>query len=323
MDLIIHHRKIITPIIEILKEVRNQSNSGYLKDIQNKNQNVLCTCPFHKEGHESKPACNVFNVLDDPEVEYGTYYCFACGSTGKLSKLVGKCFDQPEETQEEFGEEWLVENFGATFVDEIEYLPEIDLSKPKKFKLNENILYNYEYNNENALNYLINKRHLKKEVIDYFKIGFNKETNSVTFPCWDEKNDLVGIFERSIYTKHFHIPEIQPKPIYLLNEIIKQNYTLVYVVESQINCLTLWSWGIPSIALFGTGTNEQYKMLRKSGIRNFILVFDGDDAGRRGRDKFIKNMSYDKLISYINVPEGMDVNDLSYDQFISLPMYNI
>ena len=204
----------------------------------------------------------------------------------------------------------------------MEYLPEIELKKEQLF-LNEDVLNNFQYDNPEALRYLIDKRHLSKEVIDYFRIGFNKATSSVTFPCWNSKNKLVGIFERNIYNKHFHIPEITPKPIYLLNEAINNSFTTVYVVESQINALTLYSWGIPAIALFGTGSSEQYKMLRKSGIRVFVLAFDGDEAGRRGREKFIKNMSYDCMLSYIDMPEGKDVNDLSYEQFMALPMYNI
>ena len=34
-------------------------------------------------------------------------------------------------------------------------------------------------------------------------------------------------------------------------------------------------------------------------------------------------MSYDCMLGYIDMPEGKDVNDLSYEQFMALPMYNI
>ena len=322
MDLVINHRNIITPIKTILETIRYETGNKYFKDIQEKSGNVMCTCPFHKDGQESKPACNIVSDRASEYDVYGTFNCFACKEKGQLPKLVGRCFCEDEEDFVKFGEQWLVERFGNVFVDEVEFLPEIQL-ETKKLYINEDVLNNFEYDNEDALNYLMNKRHISKDVIDYFKIGFNKTTGSITFPCWNEKNKLVGIFERSIYSKHFHIPEITPKPIYLLNEAVKNNFTTVYVVESQINALTLYSWGIPAIALFGTGSSEQYKILRKSGIRTFILAFDGDEAGRRGREKFIKNMSYDCMISYIDLPEGKDVNDLSYQYFISLPMYNL
>lgn len=322
MDLILNHRNINTPIKTILMTVKSEIKGSYLKDIIDKGDNILCTCPFHKEGLERTPACNVLNTKSIAEVEYGTYYCFACKAAGPLSKLIGKCFDQDEIEQQSFGEQWLLERFGNVFIQEQEYLPEIELNKSST-NLLENTLENYVYDDPRAIRYLTEKRRISPEVIQYFRIGFNKKTDSITFPCWNEKNKLVGVFERNIYTKHFHIPEISPKPVYLLNEIIKNNYTTVYVVESQINALTLWSWGIPAVALFGTGSKEQYEILHRSGIRNFILAFDGDEAGRRGRDKFIKNMSYDTLVSYIDLPEGKDVNDLTYQEFINLPQFNI
>lgn len=322
MNLIINHRNIVTPIKTILETIRHETNGKYFKDIYEKGDNVLCTCPFHSSGQERKPACNIVSNRASEYDVYGTFNCFACKEKGQLPRLVGRCFCEDDEDFAAFGEQWLTERFGNVYVDEIDFLPEIQLEN-KKLYLSEAVLKNYQYDNKDALDYLMNKRRISKDVIDYFKVGFNPVTNSITFPCWDEKSRLVGIFERSIYNKHFHIPEITPKPIYLLNEAIKNSYTTIYVAESQINALTLYSWGIPAIALFGTGSSEQYKMLRRSGIRVFILAFDGDEAGRRGREKFIKNMSYDCMLGYVDMPEGKDVNDLSYEQFMALPLYNV
>lgn len=318
MDLIINKRKIIEPIESILKTVRYESKNQYLKDIIDKHDNVLCTCPFHKSGKELKPACNVVAVRDTANT-YGTYYCFACKESGPITKLIGKCLSgsQSESDWESFGEEWLVNRYGNIYVEDVEFLPEITLKKSKLF-LNESVLDNYEYDNKDALDYLINKRHLSRDVITYFRIGYNRSTNSVTFPCWDENGKLVGVFERNIFTKHFHIPTISPKPVYLLNEIKKFNYSTVYVCESQINALQLWSWSIPAVALFGTGSYEQYNILNKSGIRNYVLAFDGDDAGRKGKLKFIQNINKDCLKSSVIIPEGKDVNDFTWEEFSKL-----
>ena len=92
----------------------------------------------------------------------------------------------------------------------------------------------------------------------------------------------------------------------------------MYVCESQINALTLWSWGYPAIALFGTGSSHQYDILNKSGIRNYILCFDGDAAGLKGKDRFLQNIRKDVLVSYVPIPMGKDVNDLTKEQFESL-----
>ena len=102
----------------------------------------------------------------------------------------------------------------------------------------------------------------------------------------------------------------------LKNYVKENNYTEVVVCESQINTLTCWTWGIPAIGLIGTGSGEQYKILKHSGIRNYHLALDGDLAGEQGTRRFIKNMPKDVMIDVIPIPQGKDVNDLSKDEFL-------
>ena len=71
--------------------------------------------------------------------------------------------------------------------------------------------------------------------------------------------------------------------------------------------------------MFGTGSKYQYDILKRSGIRNYILCFDGDDAGRKGIKRFIDNMPNDVIISIKQIPEGKDVNDLDKETFLNLP----
>lgn len=93
-------------------------------------------------------------------------------------------------------------------------------------------MYTYEYNNSRALDYLINTRHLSLDIIKKFKVGYEKTSDSITFPTWSRDGELIGIFKRNIETKKFVIPDNIVKPIYLLNYVIKNNLTTVYVVES-------------------------------------------------------------------------------------------
>ena len=61
------------------------------------------------------------------------------------------------------------------------------------------------------------------------------------------------------------------------------------------------------------------KRIRLKGrIRNYILCFDGDEAGDKGRDRFINAMNDDIFISYKVIPRGKDVNDLDKKTFDSL-----
>ena len=162
------------------------------------------------------------------------------------------------------------------------------------------------------------KRKLIEDIIVKFKVGWCKERDTITFPIWDENNNLLGITERNVKNKYFHIPENIGKPVYLLNYIKREHITEVYVVESQIDALYLWSIGYPAIALLGTGSKQQYKILERSGIRIFHLALDGDLAGRHGIARFIENMPKDILIDILLLPDGKDINDLSKEEIENL-----
>lgn len=312
MRLIIKNRVIDTPIPIILNKLKMEINNGLLSTILPENDdNVSITCPIHKNGRESNPSCNVYTKKDNPKVEYGHVHCFTCGFSTPLAGLIGKCFDKDID----FGEEWLYERFGVPYSENISGLEDIILThKEKPQFLDPDILNKYNYYND----YLFN-RGISKDIIDKFKIGYNPYNKSVTFPVWDIVNNLVMITSRSTIDKTFYIDKDKDKPVYLLNFINDMNITSVYVCESQINALTLWSWGYPAIALIGTGSQYQYDILNKCGIRNYILCFDGDEAGDKGTARFYKNMRKDVFISQKKIPRNKDVNDLTKDEFEKLP----
>lgn len=310
MELVIDN-KIIDPNIElILETLRKEICGTRLKHIKRKGDNVVVTCPYHKNGQESHPSCQVYALTDNPDIEYGTVHCFTCGRTTSLITLVAECFQQDES----FAREWLVARFGNTFIQYDDFLPKIEINKPiKNTYLDESILQKYNYYHP-----YMQQRKLTKEVIDRFHIGYDREKDAITFPVWDEHNRLVMITERSVHTKQFYIPDNVEKPVYLLNDIINRGVTKVYVTESQINALTLRTWGMDSIALFGTGSKHQYDILNRSGIRNYILCFDGDEAGDKGAQRFIKNIKDDAFVSIKKIPRKKDINDLTYIDFCNL-----
>lgn len=301
---------IITATIpEILNRLKLEINKDLLHTIQDRGSNVRVTCPFHKDGKERHPSCDIFCETDNPNLPYGTFHCFTCKRSGTLADIVSHCFG---EESREFGEEWLHQRFGNVFVEQQEYLPEINLDK-KAVYLDESVLDNYQYYDS-----YMYERNLSREVVDKFKIGYDPKNRVLSFPVWDIHNNLVMITKRSVDTKMFILDKNKEKPVYLLNFIVREGHKKIYVAESQINALTLHSWGYPAVALFGTGSSNQYNILRKSGIRNYVLCFDGDDAGYRGIKNFKSNMPDSVLISYKKIPKGKDVNDLTKDKFESL-----
>lgn len=315
MKLIIKNKVITAPINTILHTLRSEINNGKLRDIEDEySGDINITCPKHKSGFESKPSCKVNCRQDHPDVEYGKCHCFTCGYVATLPQLVSYCFNE----EEEFGEEWLLQRFGSALSEDYFYLPEIELpSKRRQSTVPLSRLDNTKYYHPYMW-----QRKMTKEIVDKFQIGYDASKQMISFPVWDDQGKLVMITYRSVKDKRFYIDKDAEKPVYLLNFIKAEKISRVYVCESQINALTLWSWGYPAVALFGTGSKYQYEILNKCPVREYILCFDGDEAGDKGKDRFIKNIRKDVFVSYMKIPRGKDINDLEKEEFQNLCVYN-
>lgn len=311
MELRIDNRIIQEPIKRILEQVRAETGYVYYNDIKDRGGNLMVSCPCHKGGQEKHPSCSVFTDVSDPNIPVGWHHCFTCGISLPLEAVVGRCFNKDPF----FGREWLKEHYGDIWVEDKEVLPQINLknSKPKKHYLDESILQKYNYYHDYMW-----ERKLTKEVVDRFCVGYDPERKMITFPVWDEHGGLVMITGRSVVTKVFHIDKEVEKPVYLLNFMLKDNVKTLYIAESQINALYLNSLGYPAVGLIGTGSEHQHKVLKRCGIRNFILCFDGDIYGRKGAERFKKALGDEFMITDVILPQGKDVNDLSPEDLKNL-----
>ena len=308
---VIKGRIIDTPIDIILKQLKSELTNGKLKYIDNKKGGwIRVTCPHHSDGLEENPSCGVYNG-DDPNIELGTAHCFTCDFAVPLYKFVAECFDKSEE----FAKNWLINNFGGDKVDLGVRLGHISLNKRKDEKyIDESILNNFK-----SWHPYMAKRKLSQDICNRFKVKYDPKSECIVFPTWDEKNNLIMLTKRSVNTKNFYLDKDKEKPIYLMNFIKNNNIKEVTLVESQINCLTLWSWNIPSIATFGCNiTQHQFDILNKSGVTHYYLALDGDEAGKKGIKKFINNIRKDVIVDVIELPRGKDVNDLTEEEFNNL-----
>lgn len=307
--LIYGHKGIATPLDTILQQIKVDTNGKYFNKIVHRGQNIAVQCPSHKDGQERKPSCYIY-IGEDSATEYGQVHCFTCGYVSSFASMVGMCLQKDEE----FGKSWLLENFQNVFVENDEILDEISFDTAKKSFKSFSFLNQYDYYHPYT-----DYRGISREVVDKFWIGYDKKRNAITFPMWDEKNRLIDVTARSVLTKHFWIPEHIEKPVYLLNYCINEHISdRVFVCESQLNALRLWTWGYPAVALIGTGAPHQYNILNKCGIRSFITCFDGDEAGVKGRKKFHEKIKTTILVADIIFPDGKDVCDLTKEEFDKL-----
>ena len=68
-----------------------------------------------------------------------------------------------------------------------------------------------------------------------------------------------------------------------------------------------------------TGNSYQLQQLRELGVREFVLGFDADEAGRKATERLKKALRNVAIVWVLTgIPEGQDINDLTEEQFNNL-----
>lgn len=275
--------------------------------------NVMIKCPIHKNGQERKPSCGVL-INDVGDTPAGTVHCFTCGYTASLPQLFSYLLGDKDSAKT--GEQWLLDTY-INNIDNVRKPIALPFNKPESSTptyVSEEELDSYRY-----IHPYMYTRKLTDNVIDMFDIGYDKDAKCITMPVNDKDGNCLFIARRSVLSKFFNYPQSVVKPVYGLDKIVKCKPRSVIVCESVFNCLSCYVYGaIPAVALLGTGTVEQYRELESLGIREFILGLDPDPAGIRGRNRFFEYFKNKALVSYLDVPVGKDINDLSLEEFQAL-----
>lgn len=320
---------ILADDLEVLQELKRQLEfNGILRFAEFKvgQRNIQFNCPIHNDGQERKPSCGI-STVNQEGTPAGTVHCFACGYTATLEEMVSHCFGRDDNGA--FGKEWLIKNFLTISVDSRKPI-ELNLSRDKNSGIVEQFITEEELDSYRYYHDYMYKRKLTDEVIEQFDVGYDKHfelkdkegkvksvLRCVTFPVRDTNGNTLFIARRSVDTKFFHYPEDVQKPVYGLYELPKDAKEIV-ICESIFNALTCYVYGKPAVALLGLGTPYQFEQLKKLSCRKFITALDGDDAGRKATVRLKKALGNNKLVTSFIIPDGKDVNDLTFDEFKNL-----
>lgn len=326
----------------IKEQVLQQQEREILRKIKKSGQNIMVCCPIHHDGQERKPSCGIL-LTNKKDHKAGEFHCFSCGAVGTFEEFVSACFGYDDKG--EFGKKWLMENYvsGDEYErpesydhDDSEHLSPNTLQKSlgqifrklvdKTSYVSEEELASYRFYHPYMW-----QRHLTPEVVEKYDVGFQKDfvvyedkekgykkTDDVlTFPCRDINGNCLFVSRRSVKSKNFYLPTDIDKPLYGVYELPK-DATDVVICESVFNALTCATWGIPAVALFGTGAENQYRELLNLYARHFVIGLDPDEAGDKGSYKLRKYLGKVKKLTKLIIPKGKDINDLTYDEFIGL-----
>lgn len=295
-------------------------------------------CPFHKDGQERKPSCGVLlrdQYRNRQRWQAGTFHCFTCGTVktfkeGVMYILQTYCKDLEVrskivallDSDDLITEDLLVPKNMMDAVTNAFAIEQIqNMIQTTQTFVSEEELAGYRY----TVPYMYERR-LTDDIIEEYDVGVDmnwvppgrkKPVPCLTFPVRDIQGRTLFIYRRSIEGKFFNAPEGVNKPVYGLDRVPKGCKSLL-ICESIINALTARAMGYCAVALLGTGNVYQLQQLRESGIPEFVICMDGDEAGRRATKKLKRALSQNAIIWTMNMIDGEDVNSISEEQFHQL-----
>ena len=310
---------------DILTELISQLRANGINLIQKHKDgptHIQICCPYHANGMERRPSAGL-------RKSDGIFHCFACNETHSLSEVISHCFGQDDDVVGKFGWQWLLRNFATVQVEERKDV-ELDLRRPDFMTKCLNIYVSPKYVSEEELDkyryfhpYMY-KRGLTDEIIELFDIGYDKDTDCITFPVRDVNGNTLFIARRSVKSKFFNYPNGVEKPLYGLYELLKFQYNRggiqeVIVCESMLDALSFWTVGKYAVALNGVESELQIKQLKELPCRKIILATDSDEKGMLARQRIRKKIGNRKLITEYIFPKGRkDANECTKEELLSL-----
>lgn len=319
-------------VLDMLKFDLAQHGVDRFHIFRNNGENIQTNCPFHKNGKERKPSFGVNGEIDK-------CHCFSCGWSGTIEEMISELYGYHDDGK--YGKRWLIKRFNTV---EIETRPnimegfhgrnnnnfiDVDItdanSSVSRFEQNKPDVKSYrkytgqiteeELDKYRYIHPYMYERGLTDEIIERFDIGYDRERKEITFPVRDIEGRCVFVAGRSVKSKFFRLPKGMDKPVYQAYKFTTGKYKECYLVESFLNCLTCWKYDKPAMAMIGTGNQKQYELLNKLPVREYILAFDPDEAGRKATERFKKNV-HGKIIKELVYTDNRDINDLQ-EEFLN------
>ncbi len=318
---------IVATVEQVLRDIKLQLyGTGLLREMNNTGADLMITCPFHKNGKEHSPSCGVLlkeKVVREKKYEAGTVHCYTCGYTADLPQFIADVLGLENNLA---GYKWLVGkyNYSAQEREPLDLNLYRGQAQKASYMDEEEVerFYRELLNSREACEYLL-KRKLAREVFEPYKLGYDPADKTVLFPVRDIQGRVVFYKGRSISGKHFYNAKDIDKSslVYGLYELCRllelgeiTPDTEIWIVESEIDALTLISLGCFAVAIMGSHiSEEQCRELERAPFRRFVLATDNDEAGRKGASQ-IKRLLIPKGFRFTNLrwhTELKDINDLA------------
>lgn len=189
----------------------------------------------------------------------------------------------------------------------------------------------------------LNDRKITKELVQQFGLGFAKRgsmAGRVCFPIHDEEGALIayagrwasddedGDKPRYLLPKGFE----KSRVLYNLNRVFAKRQQLiendevvddaVVIVEGYWSVLRLHAVSVPVVASFGASLSpQQVSLLVQAGFKKAVLIFDGDEGGRKGNEQALPVLASRLFVKTVLLADGVKPDEMGVEIVAGLPRY--
>lgn len=242
-------------------------------------------CPYHKNGQERRPSMSIITKEGYNGLSVGYAKCFTCGWEGTFTQIAN--------------------DYGMEYIPDTTVVASEEPVAPPKLNLQTAV-----YKKDTPYQYspYLASRGISKEIQKKFRIYEKPSENKVYLPVFNREGQFLYANARATNTKMYFIPTGIRKELAYIEEV--DFAKPVAICESQINALSLWTSGYcRAVATLGAANVNSLYLLKKNAVGPFLLMFDGDDAGRLAERKTKEYLGAHRCISF-HFNEGEDVSDL-------------
>lgn len=163
-------------------------------------------------------------------------------------------------------------------------------------------------------------RGIREATASEFGIGFYGRpglmSQRLVIPLDDEAGQLVGYAGRSLdgSEPRYRFPTgfAKSRVVFNLHRAAATRQSTVIIVEGFFDCLKVYQAGFSSVvALMGSALYEHQRRLLVQRFRRFVLMLDGDAAGRRGSAALSSQLSAGCSVSVVQLAENTQPDQLS------------
>lgn len=237
--------------------------------------------------------------------ETGMFHCFSCQAKGSLATLISKLEDIPLAV----AIRWLRESYGGSFSQEpLMPLLKEAINNAPKFEAEQIIsdaallMFKVDWEKVSLslgppkqLQYMLD-RGLSYETLEEFDIGFDTDSNRITFPIRNERGQLVGFKGRA--TRKDQKPKylalgdtesiyygFKTSPVHNYVWGIDTAGEPKIVVEGEIDAMKLRQRGFSgAVALGGSHPSKKQLDSLKKNSESVILMLDPDESGSKAEE---------------------------------------